>query len=418
MSELGWYDDKSAVIDLVQNEEFDGNVIGVNDYSISNSSYTLFVEIKNPSGRSYFLTYNRAEGMNAGTQEAGNKIVVVEGAPNEQSWKLAEIGPGENYAFPDFLNGRDLEISVGAAASSSGINYLPVTVRLETITCNSDSDCRSTRSCTTVSCDSNVCTYSPIYNCCGNGICEESDQGCGVCASDCVVPTHCNEIDGQADTSWGGTDVYYGNWAYGIVFDVDVTTAAQFYELEVDLMQQNGARPVSGVFAKVYTKSGSYANDDNLNNWQLVFNGTSSEPNFYQSLMTFSSKVSAAADSTQAFYISYAKGGQFVYGSNTVSNSDMIIQQGYITQEESENILRRYGNDGSFKGGIKYNYFITSPSVLPSNEPNALPSDEPSILPYDEPSVLPSDEPSVLPSDEPSVLTSDKPSVLPSDEPS
>eukprot|EP00979_Chaetoceros_neogracilis_P005253 scaffold934_cov154-Chaetoceros_neogracile.AAC.1 len=387
MSELGWYDDRSAVIDLQQNEEFDGNVIGVNDYSISTSLYTLFVEIKNPSGRSYFLTYNRVEGMNAGTQEAGNKIVVVEGAPNEQSWKLAEIGPGENYAFPDFLNGRDLEISVGAAASSSDINYLPLTVRLETITCNSDSDCRSTQSCTTVSCDSNVCTYSPIYNCCGNGICEESDQGCGGCASDCVVPTHCNEIDGQADTSWGGT---FANWAYGIVFDVDVTTAAQFYELEVDLMQQNGARPVDGVFAKVYTKSGSYANDDNLNNWQLVFNGKSSEPNFYQSLMTFSSKVSTAANSTQAFYISYTEGGQFVWGSNAVSNSDMIIQQGKITEQESETNLRRFGNVGSFKGGIKYNY---EPSVLPSDEPSVLPSDEPSVLPSDEPSVLQSDEP-------------------------
>ena len=107
-----------------------------------------------------------------------------------------------------------------------------------------------------------------------------------------------------------------------------------------------------------------------------------------------------------------------MYGSNAVSNSDMIIQQGYITQEESGTILRRYSDVGSFKGGIKYNYLITSPSELPSNEPSVLPSDEPSVLPSDEPSVLPSDEPSVLPSDEPSVLPSDEPSVLPSDEPS
>ena len=411
MSELGWYDDKSAVVNLLQNEEFDGNVIGVNDYSNSASSYTLFVEIKNPSGRSYFLTYNRAEGMNANTGEANNKIVVVEGAPNEQSWKLAEIGPNGIYTFPDFLNGRDLVIQVGAEASSSDINYLPVTVKQEAITCNYVSDCPSaTQSCTTLSCDSNVCTYSPTSNCCGNGICEESDQGCGECASDCVVPTHCNEI---ADTSWGGN--YYGTSVYGIVFDVDITTAVQFYELEVDLYRRNGA----GVVAKVYTKSGSYTNDNDLDNWQLVFNDTSTVRDSFKSLMTFSSKVSTDGVSTQAFYISYAEGGQFIAGlDERVSNSDMTIKKGYITPEQSENDLVRYGTAASFKGGIKYNYLITSPSELPSNEPSVLPSDEPSVLPSDEPSVLPSDEPSVLPSDEPSVLPSDEPSVLPSDEPS
>eukprot|EP00979_Chaetoceros_neogracilis_P011459 scaffold2835_cov280-Chaetoceros_neogracile.AAC.1 len=410
MSELGWYDDKSAVVNLLQNEEFDGNVIGVNDYSNSASSYTLFVEIKNPSGRSYFLTYNREEGMNANTGEANNKIVVVEGAPNEQSWKLAEIGPNGNYTFPDFLNGRDLVIQVGAEASSSDINYLPVTVKQEAITCNYVSDCPSaTQSCTTLSCDSNVCTYSPTSNCCGNGICEESDQGCGGCASDCVAPTHCNEIDGQADTS-----VYFGTSVYGIVFDVDVTTAVQFYELEVVLFTQNS------VVAKVYTKSGSYTNDNDLNNWQLVFNDTSTVPDSNKALITFSSKVSTAAGSTQTFYISYAEGGQLVYDTpETASNSDMKMKEGNLTPKESgNNLLTKYSNVNSFRGGIKYNYLITSPSELPSNEPSVLPSDEPSVLPSEEPSVLPSDEPSVLPSDEPSVLPSEEPSMPPSDEPS
>ena len=232
MSELGWYDDRSAVIDVRQNEEFDGKVIGVNDYAISSSSYTAFLEIKKPGENSYFLTYNKVEGMTDGTLEAQNKIVVVQGAPDEQSWKLAEIGPGQNVQFPDFYNGRNLIITVGAEVSDGSVDYLPVTVKQEVITCSANSDCVSATACTTGACISGTCAYTMAADCCGNGICELIDGGCGTCTADCVSPTDCNEIDGLPDNQGVGS---FSSSVYGIVFDVILKTNVWFYELEADL---------------------------------------------------------------------------------------------------------------------------------------------------------------------------------------
>ena len=363
MSELGWYSDRAAVINPLQGEEFNGKIIGVADYSNSSPSHKLFLEIKAPNEEnSYFLTYNRKKGINSDTYYMADQIVVVEGAPNEQSWVLAAISPGETYKLSNYLNGRDLEITLGGAATDGSVDYVPVTVKLES--CSSASDCPTTQSCTSSTCTLGKCVYTTSQNCCGNGICETSDGGCGSCISDCKFPTDCNEIDYRSDGSVGG---FYSTTAGGIVFDVSMKTDVYVYEIEVDLTYKSGGLP-----AKIYTKSGSYASDSNLNNWQKVFDATSSTTGSYQTLMRFSSRVYSGAGSTRAFYISFeSTDEEFYFGEDiTASNSDgSILAAGQILYIQQGDALPESKYGGSFEGGVKYDYATSdNPSCSDSTD--------------------------------------------------
>lgn len=180
-------------------------MIGINDYSISTSAYTLVVEIKtpDPNTQSHFVMFNKVEGINLNTGEAQNQVTVVKGAASTESWLEKKIAPGGSHSFPDFYNGRALEITVGTEAQDGDINYIPVTIAQEVIPCTADADCRSNLFvCNTASCVSSVCEFSLETNCCGNGSCE-SNEFCSTCSLDCLYPTNCNEVDGKDDGSIG-----------------------------------------------------------------------------------------------------------------------------------------------------------------------------------------------------------------------
>ena len=244
MVELGWY---SNAINSIQpgntispgnNEEFNGNVIGVADYDIAVNSYTLSLEIKYPlkGVNSYFLTYNKAKGINEDTHSGPNEVRIVQGAPGEQSSLIASISPGSSsVSIPDYYNGRSLDITVGTEGVDAGVNFVPVLVSQETITCTVDNDCIGNIStCNTSTCTAGgTCEYSLIPDCCGNGICETSSgEYCNNCPTDCVSPTDCDELDGRSDYYFGGSS---SSAAYGIKFNVDVASEISFYEIEADL---------------------------------------------------------------------------------------------------------------------------------------------------------------------------------------
>jgi hypothetical protein len=357
LSQLGWYPDRTTVVDLEKGEQFVGKVIGVNDYPNSiQSEHTLVLEIKNPVGDSYFLTYNRKKGMNSGTLESIDKIVIVQAAPSAVSWKIAQLGPGETYKIDNFLNGRDLEISTGTASSDGNVDYIPVNVKQQTKFCSSNNDCVANEKCTTGECNFGVCVFSLNSNCCGNSICEASDNGCNACPEDCSFPTNCNEIDGKDDGTIGG---FENNAAFGVVFDVTVTTDVFFYEIEADLTQNNNGVPV-----KVYTKEDSYssASGGDLNNWEKIFDGISSSPNFFKSSMTFSQRVFSESGSTRAFYISYTIGGAFFFGLDlTATNVDGTIFPGKTLRiGQGSSLPTTQSSTGSFLGGLRYDYKIDS----------------------------------------------------------
>lgn len=138
-----------------------------------------------------------------------------------------------------------------------------------------------------------------------------------------------------------------------------MTTDVFFYEIEADLTQNNNGVPV-----KVYTKEDSYssASGGDLNNWEKIFDGISSSPNFFKSSMTFSQRVFSESGSTRAFYISYTIGGAFFFGLDlTATNVDGTIFPGKTLRiEQGSSLPTTQSSTGSFLGGLRYDYIIDS----------------------------------------------------------
>ena len=369
---------------------------------------------------SYFLTYNKAKGINEDTHSGPNEVRIVQGAPGEQSSLMASISPGSSISVPDYYNGRSLYIAVQAEVEDSGVNFVPVTVSLETILCTVDNDCIGNIStCNTSTCTAGTCVYSPLPDCCGNGICETSGgEYCSTCPTDCVSPTDCNELDGRSDVTVGGSS---STAAYGIKFNVDILSDISFYEIEADLSL--GVTEGANIEAKIYTKVGSY--DSSTTSWELVFSGSPTSTN-YKITMPFTAIQISQVGSIRAFYISLQEASTLAWEKPgvLVSNSDATISLAEILAKQINDEIPgtvNFGGTDSFLGGLKYNYEQTTTTTSAptlSSVPSALPSDQPSLLPSDQPSLLPSDQPSLLPSlsISPSLFPSEEPSMLPSDE--
>lgn len=155
MFELEWYTDHvSSVTPSEISSTF--NLIGVDDYERSLNHHTLILQILNteqkdllladtenkPPHQDLFLTYNKKKGINKDNKKAVNKVTVVVSGPvrktdgkGNQSYLIAAITPNTNpHIIPNFMEGKDLIITVGAEASYDSINSVPVTVKLVGVT--------------------------------------------------------------------------------------------------------------------------------------------------------------------------------------------------------------------------------------------------------------------------------------------
>ena len=204
MFELEWYNNRVVSIDPARKSEtFDGKVIGVSDYNESTSEHTLVVEIKSfaPDEQNLYLTYNRAEGINADTGEHPNTVTVVRGGVGDFSTLVAALDSTSTttYTISDFFSGRDLFITVTDEGSDGTVDYAMVKIELEVESCVNDSQCSSgSGQCFTGKYIFNTlgkCSYNAVAGCCRNGLCEpEVGENCGTCPSNCIKPDHCNDV--------------------------------------------------------------------------------------------------------------------------------------------------------------------------------------------------------------------------------
>jgi len=91
-------------------------VTGQADY-VAATDQTVLVKMNRPSGTDLFLMYNKKTGINSGTVEGGNLVMVVEAAQEGTAYAesnlLAKLGAGGSQTFPNYLNdGRDLVVRV------------------------------------------------------------------------------------------------------------------------------------------------------------------------------------------------------------------------------------------------------------------------------------------------------------------
>jgi hypothetical protein len=379
---IGWYDDRVATISPHFGDEFSGRLIGVNDYADSTSSDTLVVEIKNSDSSvdSLFVMYNKAEGLNENTSEAIDKVIITQGAAGGQSWKLAEITPGQTWTSSNYFLDKTLSIATSTEASEGNVQYVTTTIKFANTACTDDSQCTTdlqNYNCLSEQCVSSVCKIISQDGCCGNGVCDATEY-CDTCG-DCLNSSdHCNSFV----ASWSNVSTSSG--IYGISFDVTVTKDVYFHEISDVFVWQSGTYT-----AKVYTREGTNTSENDLNNWVQVYSGSIAASNVsgrsYITSIPFTSRVSTSSGGTRAFYVDVTETGStpqfkipYETNNNPVSNSDMSMSSATTRRQSSGTTIGAARTDvGTFIGTLKYGYEKnTSPTSAPSRSPSALDDDQ------------------------------------------
>ena len=366
------------------------------------------VEIKNSDSSvdSLFVMYNKAEGINANPSEAIDKVIITQGAAGGQSWKLAEITPGQTWTSANYFLDKTLSISTSAEASAGNVEYVTTTIKFADTACSNDNECTTNlqNSCLSEQCVSSVCKIISQDDCCGNEVCDATEY-CDTC-DDCLNSSdHCNSLTA------GWSSISSNSGIYGVSFDVTVTKDVYFHELSDVQVWDSGTYTVN-----VYTREGTNTGENDLNNWVQVYSGsiassTGSDSTQYLSSIPFTSRIDTASGVTRAFYVDVTGSTPtfkipYETNNNPVSNSDMSMSSGTFRLSSSATTIgSATTNAGTFIGTLKYGYEKnTSTTSFPSSMPSELPSL--SIAPSDAPSDLPSSFPSELPSMQPSDIPS------------
>ncbi|GFH56169.1 hypothetical protein CTEN210_12645 [Chaetoceros tenuissimus] len=99
--QLGWYDDKRVPVSY---DGWEGNLIGLSDYGNSNVAAGDMVIARVNLNESYYVSFNRKTGINSGTQEGGDQVMVHKrelGTEYAASDVLAYLNSGDAYTSPD-----------------------------------------------------------------------------------------------------------------------------------------------------------------------------------------------------------------------------------------------------------------------------------------------------------------------------
>jgi hypothetical protein len=87
---LGWYSDKTAVVDPSTGGPWTGTLTAFVDYN-RDAATTVLIKV----GTSHLL-FNRKKGMNDGTQEKANLVTITNGTEaRSQSWNIGGLGAGQ-----------------------------------------------------------------------------------------------------------------------------------------------------------------------------------------------------------------------------------------------------------------------------------------------------------------------------------
>ncbi len=136
--QIGWYNSHKLLLDPRQQAYWEGEIIGVADFSRNDFDRPVVVKIETTTHVDLYVGFNRAIGANRqNTKEAGDEVTVVETGRNgeriAQSWLKATLKEGESYTVEDWQGlGRTLyiiaeEIDLG---SDSVAGYARVSICL------------------------------------------------------------------------------------------------------------------------------------------------------------------------------------------------------------------------------------------------------------------------------------------------
>ncbi len=436
--QLGWYDDKAIELDplITPNGQWSGRLHGIANYSPTISNNVL-VKLETGNDLDYYINFNRKTGINSGTVEGGNQVLITEqggnGVSKSESKQLAKLSNGGTYIIDDF-GGSSLAVTISVTSIDTAANpgYADITISRGTaaptasptpFSCTTDADCISFRdseffACPYyTSCDTNTNTCVESCNC--DGSCDDVlGETANSCPSDCADKTSLLTTVAQNNGSQGNM------WSLVAKKDVII----QRFDAHLTTSGVN-------VPAKVFTKLGGYAGSEtNPADWMLIQTATvtGQGSGTLTELPLLDNPIFVPAGTTQSFYVQSDGGIRYTDG-NTEGN--------VFASDANIDFLEGVGKSGEFgstfrpriwNGRIVYVVVpdgtpppVEAPSSLPSEVPSTMPSNRPSMLPSLEPSLTPSSSlaPSNVPSNEPSSIPSitppsSGPSLEPSVEPS
>jgi small nuclear ribonucleoprotein (snRNP)-like protein len=112
--QLGWYIDKRVTVDVLNDGPFNGTLVGVDDYLSAGDNEYVHIKVTKGSNHLY-IGFNRNTGINSGTKEAGNQVIITQrnGGGYSTSTLKAKFGPGGIYRVGNYLGtGKSLLIKV------------------------------------------------------------------------------------------------------------------------------------------------------------------------------------------------------------------------------------------------------------------------------------------------------------------
>jgi hypothetical protein len=120
--QVGWFSDKSVQMNIGGSGATDNclitDITGQADYVAVDTTQIILVKMNRPaSSTDLYLMYNKKTGVNSGTVEGGNTVMIVEaggeGTSYSESNLKAKLGAGASQTFTNYLgDGRDLVITV------------------------------------------------------------------------------------------------------------------------------------------------------------------------------------------------------------------------------------------------------------------------------------------------------------------
>jgi hypothetical protein len=114
---LGWYSDKTAIVDPSAGGRWNGILTAFVDYD-SNAATTVLIKV----GPAHLL-FNKKKGMNAGTGEKGDLVTVSYGQEaRSQSWILGGLGAGQTLTVEGAV------IEVCSMGKTQGTDYAEVSI--------------------------------------------------------------------------------------------------------------------------------------------------------------------------------------------------------------------------------------------------------------------------------------------------
>ena len=121
--QLGWHSTFHTDLPIGDNYNWQGNLVGFADKSLASSSDQMIIRIRGYTD--YYVRFNRKIGMNNGTQEGGNPVLVASRARGTGlaiSDLVAKLSSGESFTIPNFNYST---VSLTLAVAEIDVQALP-----------------------------------------------------------------------------------------------------------------------------------------------------------------------------------------------------------------------------------------------------------------------------------------------------